>query len=123
MSENEISLKEYFDDKIEEVTKLYESKLFASDKAVQLASETLSIRLNSMNEFRSQLKDQAATLLTKNEFDIQHQKVLDDIRVLRDSKATLEGKASQLSANIALGIAVIGVIISIISLFHGVAIP
>lgn len=44
---------------------LFETKIDAMDKATNLANENLKIRLESMNEFRSQMKDQATTFATK----------------------------------------------------------
>ena len=104
---SDISLKEYFEQRFETL-----------EKDMNKASQQMDKRLEGMNEFRSALKDQAGKFLTKDEFMIQHQRVVDDIRVLRESKATLEGKASQTSVFIAYAIALIGLIVGIISYFH-----
>lgn len=53
-----------------------EEILIASDKAVELSKETMKLavaamdkRLEGMNEFRSTLKDQTSTFITRVEFD------------------------------------------------------
>lgn len=104
---SEVSLKEYF-----------ESRLCSIEQATKSAAAQMEKRLEGMNEFRDALKDQATKFLTKDEFNIQHIRVQDDVRMLRESKANLEGKASQTSVFIAYGIAVVSLIIAIISLFH-----
>ena len=66
--------------------------------------------------FYETTKDERVFLMPRSEFIIQHERVLEDIRQLRESKAMLEGKASQSSVMISLAIAVIGVGISLVAL-------
>lgn len=98
-----VSLKEYF-----------ETRLCAIEKASELQRETLNIRLEAMNEFRDAMKDQTVNYLTRNEYEIHHCKLEDDITELKKYRNIMEGKASQ-SSVIFLGI------ISLISLLLGVA--
>jgi hypothetical protein len=70
-------------------------------------------RLNAMNEFRESLKDQSNLFLTKAEYTACKEKIDEDIRLLRESRAELHGKASQMQANIALAIAIIGILMSL----------
>jgi hypothetical protein len=95
---------------------LFEARLQALEKATQLAAQNMDKRLEGMNELRGQLKDQAATFLTRNEFYIQHEKLESDIRMLRESKANLEGKASQASVNTATIIAIAGLSLSLLNI-------
>ncbi|MEI6395829.1 MAG: hypothetical protein WCT12_32585 [Verrucomicrobiota bacterium] len=46
-----------------------EAKIAALEKASNLAAEVLEVRLHSMNEFRSQLKDQAASFVRREEHE------------------------------------------------------
>ena len=46
-----------------------ETKIAALEKASNLAAEVLEVRLHSMNEFRSQLKDQAASFVRREEHE------------------------------------------------------
>lgn len=106
MSKPEITLREYLDSKIQ-----------AIDKATILALSALEKRLESMNEFRDQLKDQASRFITREELN-QAVKPLDtNIEMLREAKANFEGKASQSSVYFSMGIAVLGLIIGLIGLY------
>ena len=46
-----------------------ETKIAALEKASILAAEALEVRLHSMNEFRTQLKDQAASFVRRDEHE------------------------------------------------------
>lgn len=105
MSDDSVSLKEYL-----------ESRINGVEKATTVAAASMEKRLESMNEFRSQLKDQTATFLTKEYYEMNHKVVQDQVDVLRLSKAELAGKASQSSVTVAFIISAIGIIFSIISL-------
>lgn len=132
MTKNEITIKEYF-----------ETKIQALENATTVAAIGMEKRLEGMNEFRNQLKDQTSTFITRLEvvsshermnrdikdlqdnrnvyiprieYESQHKLLTDDIRVLRESKATIEGKASQSSTNIATIIAIIGVLLALLSI-------
>jgi hypothetical protein len=105
----------------------YDSVQHRIDEDVRILRETkassevsaamLEKRLESMNEFRLQLKDQAGTFYTKGEHEIYMVSVEKDLRMLRESKATLEGKASQTSVNVALIISVLGLVAALVSTF------
>ena len=57
----------------DEVTlrELLEARLEATEKALGLARVELERRLEGMNEFREQLRDQAARFITRDEFDMR----------------------------------------------------
>jgi hypothetical protein len=101
-------LKEYF-----------EQKITSLEKAVGVASQAMDRRLEGMNEFRDSLKDQSEKFVTKDEYIAGHDRVADDIRMLREAKANMEGKASMTSVFIAYGIAILSLIIGVIAIFHG----
>ena len=86
--------------------------------ALDVSAAMMEKRLESMNEFRSALKDQASTFMPRAEYDAQMKSVDTDLRVLRESKAELAGKSSQLATNIATAIAVIGLVISLVGFFR-----
>ena len=90
-----------------------DTRLSAIDKEKEVAYRAMEKRLDGMNEFHDTLKDQSSTFLTKNEYCNFKDSVEKDLRMLRESRAELAGKASQLSVNITLLIAVIGLILSI----------
>jgi predicted Zn-dependent peptidase len=98
---DEVSLKEFF-----------EVRILALEKATTLAANNMEKRLESMNEFRSQLKDQAATFMSRAEFDSVIQMLKADINLLKESKALLQGAASQKSVTVSF-------IFSVIATFFG----
>jgi outer membrane PBP1 activator LpoA protein len=111
MLENEkVNLKEYINAQIVYTEKLFETRIQALEKTTSIAASQMEKRLESMNEFRQQLKDQSNTFVTRNE----HQFVLDDIRSLRDSRNLLVGKANQEDVNKIKNVVIIGIVISII---------
>jgi hypothetical protein len=86
-----------------------------------LAQENLNTRLESMNEFRSSMKDQTQQYITKAEHNTFITKVDADIRYLRENAARIDGKASQQSLNVsymigigAVAIGLLGVILKFI---------
>ena len=85
-----------------------EEQLVSIDKALGLAHCQMEKRLDGMNEFRQALKDQASEFITKNEY----KRTVEDIRELRESRAELKGKASQLSVYIAWLLAIAGIFIT-----------
>jgi hypothetical protein len=140
--EDYYSLKQHFEDKFATIDKFFETKYQALaklmnekfshiNKATEEAKRIMEHRLEGMNEFRGALKDQASLMMPREEYGIQHQrlvdimelhnkKVEDDVRMLRESKATLEGKASQESVEklrahttVMTIIAIIGILVSI----------
>lgn len=65
----EINIKHFLDIKFEELEKRLDMRDELNDKALTKAETTLSLRLESMNEFREQLKTQAATFITREEIN------------------------------------------------------
>ena len=112
-----ISKEKYIDKQVKFIKSLMKSKYQTIEKSTDLATSVLDKRLDSMNEFRQALKDQQSTFVAKSEFDIMHQRIIEDIRMLREGKANLEGKASMTSVYISYAIALIALTISIIRIF------
>ena len=102
-----VTLKDYIDMRFEEIEKARSQAFLSMDK-----------RLEGMNEFRAQLKDQTQLYLTRGEYEGKHEALDAKIHTLEISKATLEGKASQNSVIFSVVIAVFGVLLSIFALFE-----
>ena len=126
-TKNEVSLKEYVDTRllatndamrIRDVAtaEALNVRIVAIQESIKLAHSGMEKRLDGMNEFRSQLKDQAATFLSRDEYALMHDKVLEDIRDLRESRAELSGKASQNAVIGSYVLAVLGLIVSVVSM-------
>ena len=113
-----ISIKDYFDEKFlandKALVLALQSlmiRLESIDKATEVAKISMEKRLEGMNEFRDALKDAQTQYVTKREHDL----IQADIRILRESKAVLEGKADQKSVNVAFLVSFIGLFVSAIS--------
>ncbi len=62
-----IKTKTYVDQQAKHVEKLMYAELNADRRAVEKALASMERRLDGMNEFRTTLKDQAATFVTRRE--------------------------------------------------------
>lgn len=100
-----VSLRDHFD-----------SRIVAIEKYTATAAGVLEKRLESMNEFREALKNQATQFVTRAELNAIRERFDLDIRILREYKAAMDGKASQLSVIISALIAVVSLAISILGI-------
>jgi len=85
-----------------------EEKLASAGKELTLAREALNERLQGMNEFRAALTDQAATFITRQEYNI----LANEIRDLREFKVAVQSKASLSMVYISWLISFFAIIIS-----------
>ena len=102
---NYVTLREYID-----------SRLNATDKALELARESMDRRLDTMNEFRASLKDQASTFVPCTEYNAWKKAIDEDIRSLRDSRSMLAGKAAQSTVTVVALFTVANLVLAILSL-------
>ena len=112
-----ISIKEYFNVKVDALEDKIISILDGQKTALEIAREGLEKRLDGMNEFRATLKDQASTFLTCAEFSAKHELIQKQVDDLRLKSAILDGKADQKSVNTIMVLAIITVFLTIIGLF------
>jgi hypothetical protein len=85
--------------------------------ATTLAKKENDRRLAGMNEFREALKDAQSTFVTRNESSIQHDRMENDIKFLREDRAKMEGKASMNSVVVVYVISILSLLITLIKLF------
>jgi len=120
LKNHRVSLKEYleklYDAKMNDLKEYFESRFKAMETALALAERILNARLEHMNDVKGQLKDQANSFLTRQEYILMHDRLVSDVQQLREFKSTLEGKASQKSVATAYLIAGFGLILSVVSL-------
>ena len=99
----------------------------ATHREVAVTAATLEKRLDAGNHIREALKEQAEAVLSvlrgkielmlpRSEHDIYIKQVEADLRILRESRAELAGKASQSSMNLALALALIGALSGLLAL-------
>lgn len=88
----------------------------AAEKATIKAESATEKRFESVNEFRAQLTDQAATFVTRTEFDLQRLNYTEKIEDLTKRINRSEGKGAGLNAAwvyLLAGVAALGTIVSI----------
>jgi alkylhydroperoxidase/carboxymuconolactone decarboxylase family protein YurZ len=140
---SDIPLKEFLEQRIDDLQSSVNDKLTALDSAREKAEQQMNKRLEGMNEFRETLSDQAARLMPRTEYDFAHksldekvraleaalaksptkseietaQKVLEEkIRNLELAKANQDGRGAMISALTSAAISIIvGVVIFVIS--------
>lgn len=88
-----ISIKEYLDVRFDALEASFDTQVEAQEKALELAKDEVDRRLLAMNGFREQMQTQATTFIGRSEHTEVIEKIEADIRFLRESKATLDGKA------------------------------
>ena len=118
-----VGLREYFTLWLKNIEVLIDEKCAGIDarfcsveEARNLALKAMEARLAGMNEFREALRDNQVKFFTKAEHEAYVKATEVELRSLQDFKLSLETKASQGSVNIALVIAGIGILLSVISL-------
>ena len=96
----------------EALKELIEVKFDAIKEATSKALASNDKRLEGMNEFRNSLKDQEKTFATR----IEHNLIIDRLGIIDKKLAFAEGKASQMSVFITMGIALVSLMIALIDL-------
>jgi hypothetical protein len=84
----DVALKEYLEEKIRALDQRMCERFALNDLSSSKSDATLQHRLNSMNEFREALKDQAARMATRVE--LEHLAVM--VRDLENRRANLDGR-------------------------------
>jgi hypothetical protein len=114
--QGQISQREYFERILIEREKKFDERFQFQKDEVKSALASMDKRLDGMNEFRASLQDQTKNQVSKSEFQTFKDATDKDIRMLRESKAELDGMASQSSVNLSLGISVLGLLVGSISI-------
>jgi len=70
--------------------KAVQAALAAAEKAAKKAEDAADKRFDAVNEFRGQLADQAATLLSRVEYQAQHTSTLEKIELINSRLAELD---------------------------------
>jgi len=112
-----VSFYKYFQREITNIKELFNTKIKGIDREKAAALLAMEKRLEGMNEFRDQLRDQASRFITRDEMTSKFDALTKEVDELRLSKATLEGKANQSSVNLSLLIAVLGLILAAAGIF------
>jgi hypothetical protein len=90
--------------------------LSSSEKAVQKAETATEKRFDSVNEFRGSLKDQAATLIPREEANAKFSSLEEKINQLREFSSGIGGKEKAGERNLALLFSVVAILIGVAAL-------
>ncbi len=99
----DVALKEYLDRRVDDLTVSVKDRFTLNDSAIAKAERTMNERLNSMNEFRDALKDQAGRMATR----IEVEKVDQVVQELQRAKANLDGRIVIFSIVVSVGVSAI----------------
>lgn len=111
-----ISLEKYIDTRFEEICRYIDRRFEDSRLAIDKAEHSMNMRLEGMNEFRDQLRDQAARFITREELASQLRPINEVLKVVETAKDLSAGKASWSQVRWAQVLGVIGILIGVISL-------
>lgn len=107
------TLKEYVERRFTDQDKAVQAALLAAKEAVLKAENATEKRFEATNEFRQQLSDQTNTFIPRNEYDAQHQALVDKVATLTDRMN--QDKGGEISmAKIYAAIGAVGVVLGII---------
>jgi hypothetical protein len=96
---------------------LVEEKFRAIDKSHDLLRDSINARFEAGNQWREESKMRAMHYMTREEFQQMHERVLEDIRYLREAKASVDGKASQLAFQVTFLVAFLGLLLATVEFF------
>lgn len=113
----DVSLKEYVDNQIVSLKEsidglqaLMQQHFDLNDRALTLANEAMLARLEGMNEFRAQIKEERTNLATKEHLCVLEDKLNGRIKSLETAKAFSAGKMWMVMAGFAAIPTIIGII-------------
>ena len=108
-----IPIRDYVDSQIKWLDTIFRMQIETITKNTALASLQIDKRLESMNEFRDTLRDQAGRLATRSELETSNQALNERIKLLELSKANTDGKTLVICTLISFVISLIVVGITI----------
>ena len=100
-----------------------DTRLTATETAVNKAEEQLRQRLEGMNEFRGQLKDQAATLATREALDLTRDRLRQDLERLTERLGAVEKVQANQAGRSWMLITGLGIGLTILSLALRLLVP
>ena len=103
-----VTLREYF-----------EARMADLKLQIEHARRGMEKRLDAMNEFRGALKDQTDKMLPREEYYIQHENIIREVKALNTFKDEMKGAASREEVNRATAFGVLGIAIGVIGIILG----
>lgn len=110
------ALRDLFEAQLTAMQERFLAELRAIREAVTVANAANDKRLDSVNEFRAQMADQAARFIVRSDLEAAVAPLRSDIAALKEFRAELKGKASQSSVNMAYAFAGLSAVLGIVNL-------
>jgi len=95
---NDVSLRDYIISLLDEREKAHTAQWAASQKALDAASAALGARLERMNEFREQIREERVTYVRRDQFD----PLVETIREIEDWRSNMKGRLWALGVGLAI---------------------
>ena len=114
LSGNYVTLHDHFDVQFSMIQANVDTRFDAHKEAIRIATDNIERRLSDMNEFRGQLKDQAAKFITRDEYSTAHETIRENLRKIENWQSGLQGMASQKAVS---GFYVISILALLLSFF------
>lgn len=107
----DVGIRDYLERRIDDLDKRVAERFLMNQDAVDKAEKTMNERLNSMNEFRDALRDQANRMATRVELE----KLDEAVQELRRAKANLDGRLMTVGALVSALVAIaVSLIVSLV---------
>jgi hypothetical protein len=110
------TVKEYIDERIAQLHELTNIKFQNIKDSIGTAYVSMERRLDTMNEFRDTLRDQASRFVTDDKLASCIQSIKKELDTVHDFMVSHNAKASQVSVIFVGVISAIGLLISVIAL-------
>jgi hypothetical protein len=78
-----VTFKEHFNVQLKDLEEEIDVKFAARDKALELQADLLKSRLENLNEWRTQNKDEREQFLTRSEYEVKHQLLIDKMDAMQ----------------------------------------
>lgn len=111
-----------YEQRFEAQEKAVSAALVSADRAGIKAEVAVEKRLDSVNEFRGQLADQAATFMPRLEYEARHAAILDKTADIQARLDKAEAHRGGMSAAIGTTIAAAGVLVALVAIAAAVLI-
>jgi hypothetical protein len=111
-----VSLRDHFEQRLLAQREYFEMRLASIAQATELAAKGQETRFGNVNEFRGALVDLSARMATRQEVDLQLDRVRADLADLKRSRDESAGKASQSSVIVSMLFGVAGLVLAVVGL-------
>jgi hypothetical protein len=107
------ALKELITVRFDELDKRMALRDTTNQQAIAVARELMEKRLAGMNEFRTQLKDQAANFVVKDTYETRHTALDNKLQDMQLWRANIDGRILMIVIGIPLFLALLEILIKI----------